>query len=103
MRFTLALLLYGAVTLSLPALAQRSAATPNPVDGSALVPDLKYDSAFAGYSPYREEKLAPWREVNDEVGRVGGHMGIFSGAQGGQSAAQSSGPEAGRAHQPEHK
>jgi hypothetical protein len=46
-------------------------------------PPAQYESAFAGYVPYREEKLAPWREVNDEVGRVGGHVGMFGGGHAG--------------------
>lgn len=38
-------------------------------------------SAFEGYRPYRDEALAPWREVNDEVGRVGGHSGVVRADQ----------------------
>lgn len=88
MQFNVALL-YGAVALmSLPASAQRSPATPDPADAGAPVPAVKYESAFAGYAPFREEKLAPWREMNDEVGRVGGHMGIFRAADGGPDSAK---------------
>jgi hypothetical protein len=64
----------------------------NPADPAAKVPAMKYESAFAGYAPYREEKLAPWREVNDEVGRIKGHVGIFGGHGG-----HGSGGQAGRA------
>ena len=53
-------------------------------DPAAQVPPISYRSAFEGYVPYREQPLAPWREVNDEVGRVGGHVGIFrSGGHAG--------------------
>jgi hypothetical protein len=69
------------------ALAQPQAARPQPDDPAARAPAAPYESAFAGYVPYREEKLAPWRDVNDEVGRIGGHVGLFRGA-GGQNAAQ---------------
>ena len=62
------------------AFAQQPASAPNPADPSAKAPPVHYDSAFAGYAPYREEKLVPWREVNDEVGKVRGHVGIFGGA-----------------------
>ena len=31
-----------------------------------------YESAFADYRRYEEDDIAPWREVNDEVGRLGG-------------------------------
>ena len=30
---------------------------------------------------YREQPLATWREANDEVARVGGHLGMFGGAR----------------------
>jgi hypothetical protein len=43
---------------------------------------LAYESAFETYRPYREEPVADWRAVNDEVGRVGGHAGIVGGASG---------------------
>ena len=46
----------------------------------AQVPKFEYRSAFSDYRPFSEEKVAPWREVNDEVGRVGGHAG-HSGQQ----------------------
>jgi hypothetical protein len=36
-----------------------------------------YKSAFEGYRPYAEEPLAPWREVNETVERVGGHVGVL--------------------------
>jgi hypothetical protein len=29
-------------------------------------------SALHGYQPFADEKLAPWRESNDTVGRIGG-------------------------------
>lgn len=62
------------------AAAQQQAAKPHPADPAAPVPAVKYDSAFSGYRGFREEPLAPWRGVNDEVARVGGHIGIVGGA-----------------------
>lgn len=53
---------------------------PHPADASAPVPAARYESAFAGYASFRNEKLAPWRDVNDEVARAGGHIGILRGA-----------------------
>lgn len=39
-----------------------------------------FRSALEGYRPYRaDEPLRPWREINDEVGRVGGHTGALAG------------------------
>jgi len=61
-----------------PAAAQQSVKTA-PADPQAAVPAPAYTSAFAGYRPLRDEPLAPWREVNDEVARVGGHIGMFGG------------------------
>ena len=73
-----------ALTLSLwaGAAAAQKATAPHPADPTARVPAPKYESAFTGYAPYREEKPAPWRDVNDEVGKVRGHAGIFGGGQG---------------------
>jgi hypothetical protein len=65
-----------------PAAAQQSVHT-GPADPQAKVPAPAYDSAFAGYQPLRDDALVPWREVNDEVARVGGHMGMFGGAHAG--------------------
>ena len=81
---TFAVLLYGVVApVSLAA-----AAPSNPAQPDAPVPAVKYESGLAGYVPFREEKLAPWREVNDEVARAGGHVGIFGGAHGGHTAGK---------------
>lgn len=82
------------IALAPPALAQQRSITPHPGDPAAKVPAVKYESAFTGYAPFREEKLAPWREVNDQVGTVRGHAGIFGGAGhaghgGGDKAGQS--------------
>ena len=74
-------LLYGAFALmSPPAVAQSTSAAPDPVQSGARVPEIKHESAFEKYAPYREQPLAAWREVNDEVARVGGHIGMFGGA-----------------------
>jgi hypothetical protein len=93
MRFNLTFLLYGASALmSFPALGQSSATTSNPTNAGARVPAIKYESAFAGYTPYREEKLAPWRDVNDDVARAGGHIGIFRGAGNADHDGAAPGP-----------
>ncbi len=48
-------------------------------DKHARVPETRYDSAFTGYRPYREQKLASWRELNDAAHQAGGHAGLFGG------------------------
>ena len=65
------------------AAAQQPAARPHPADPAAQAQATKYESALSGYRGFREEPLAPWRDVNDEVARAGGHIGIVGGAQGG--------------------
>ena len=78
MRTSFAFLLYGAWLIALPVHAQ---STPSdPAQRDALAPEMAYESAFRSYRPYREEDLGSWREVNDEVGRVGGHVGMFRSA-----------------------
>jgi hypothetical protein len=62
------------------AAAQKQAAQPDPADPAAAAPFVKYESVFAGYVPFRDQELAPWRDLNDEVARAGGHTGIFGGA-----------------------
>jgi len=74
------------------AAAQQQAGKPHPADPAASVPATKYESAFTGYRGYREEPLSPWRDVNDEVARAGGHIGIVGGAA--RSAPASGSPSA---------
>lgn len=31
-----------------------------------------FRSALEGYQPYTDEKIVPWKEANDNVGRIGG-------------------------------
>jgi hypothetical protein len=59
---------------------------PEPANPTAPVLTFKYESAFSGYRGFREEPLAPWRDVNDEVARAGGHIGIVGGAHGGHAS-----------------
>jgi hypothetical protein len=74
MRPVIAVLLYGAVLL--PA---RAAEVPAAAQAAAPVPAIEYRSAFTGYMPWREQGPTSWREVNDEVARIGGHIGILRG------------------------
>lgn len=45
-----------------------------------------YQSALDGYQPFADEKLAPWKESNDNVGRIGGWRAYAKEASGGGSA-----------------
>lgn len=52
------------------------AATPPGAPTAAPVPLPRYRSPLDDYRPYRvDEPLLPWREANDAVGGLGGHMG----------------------------
>jgi hypothetical protein len=84
--------------IALDAAAQQQPAAPHAGDPAARVPQASYRSTFEGYRAYREQALLPWREVNDEVARIGGHMGIFRAAVHGghgQGAAAQPGAAAG--------
>ena len=50
---------------------------PPVADPAGTVPAPEYRSAFSTYQPFRDQEPASWRELNDEVGRIGGHIGIF--------------------------
>lgn len=75
-----AALLFAAALAALPVLAAQPSPATNPASPDAPVRQSAYESAFAGYRTYQDEKPASWREVNDEVGRIGGQAGIFGGA-----------------------
>lgn len=69
-----------AIAAFAPHAAAQQQAKPQAADPAAPAPAAKYESVFSGYRGYREEPLATWREVNDEVARTGGHIGILRGA-----------------------
>ena len=74
---------------ALQAAAQQPAASP--ADPRAPAPPARYESVFSTYQPFQEPAVAPWRALNDEVGRIGGHIGIMGGAGG--HAGHGSGPK----------
>ena len=44
--------------------------------GTALAQGIalpKYESALTDYQPFRDEKLANWRDINETMGALGGH------------------------------
>ena len=75
--------------LTLAASAQAPAASPAVTTASAPVartqaaPD-EYRSALEGYQPYTENKMVPWREANDTVGKIGGWRAYAKEAAEGQ-------------------
>ena len=78
MRTCLIAAVLGVLAPSAPA-QTRAPAELEAADPSAAVPPATYRSAFDSYVPYREQSVEPWRELNDDAARAGGHMGIFRG------------------------
>lgn len=64
--------------------------------GVPLAP-ARYQSAFEGYQAYSDDKLLPWKESNDTVGKIGGWRVYAREAQGAQAAPAT---EAGSATSP---
>lgn len=60
------------------ATAQEKQTQYNPADATAPVSAAAYESAFKDYRAPNNEGETPdkvWRSANDEVGRLGGHVG----------------------------
>jgi len=83
--------LAAALVLAAPAGAQ---SRPRPDDPAVKTPPPARASAYEGYRPFREEEIAPWREVNEEVGRLGGHSGHVGKDDMGKDAAHTAPPPA---------
>ena len=71
------LLLYGLAASVAGCAAAPEQVRPEPADPRAAVPATSYRSAFEGYSAFREQEPADWRQLNEEVGKAGGHVGIL--------------------------
>lgn len=69
-------------------LAAQGTARPDPADARAKVPAVEHRSALEGYRRYEEPQVGGWRELNDETGRVGGHLGILRGQTGAKAPAK---------------
>ena len=66
---------------ALAALALTTASVFPPVAAEPSPAAAIYQSTTAAYTPYREESIANWRAVNDEMARLNGHMGHIGGRQ----------------------
>lgn len=66
----------------------QSGPRPDPADPEARVPAATYRSAFEGYRRAEDAARASWREANEEVRRVGGHVGILREQAARDKAAQ---------------
>lgn len=68
----------------------------------------EFRSALDGYQPYTDEKIVPWKEANDSVGRIGGWRAYAKEAQQGAApaapdAASQPDPHAGHGKPPQDK
>ncbi|SRR5581483_4325959 len=68
--------LCGAAAITALSAAAQPPALPGPADARAPVPPVKYESAFAGYMPYREPEVQSWQAVNEAARSAGGHKGM---------------------------
>ena len=78
--FTLAAWLAGSAVAQPPA-------RHDPADPKAAAPSRPYESAFKDYRPYVDPEIARWRESNEEMGRLGGHVGHVPGSVPPRGAA----------------
>jgi hypothetical protein len=70
----------------------------------AAASQLNFRSALADYQPYKDQPVQPWRETNDEVGRIGGWRAYAKeaaqSAVPGEKPAPETSPAAPRATDP---
>ena len=70
---------HAAMTEAKPAAAT---AAPTPVVAVTTSSSaLRYESVFARYQSYRDEKIGSWREANETVDRIGGWRAYAKEAQ----------------------
>ena len=60
--------------------AAQSPARHDPAGSKAAMPLRQYESVFKGYRPYVDPDVARWREANEDMGRLGGHVGHVPGS-----------------------
>ena len=81
------LMLHALLALAAGAASAQSDARPDPLDPRAWVPAVDYRSTLTTYLPYRDPSLASWREMNEQVGRLGGHVGHTDAGRTGAGKA----------------
>ena len=53
-------------------LAQSAAHKTDATSETISMPQLQYQSILGNYQAYTEQDVLPWREANDQVGKIGG-------------------------------
>ena len=69
-----------------------AAATPNPDVADSPTPPMQYKSPFKDYRPLGDDKRTPWRDANDEVGKIGGWREYLRESQEANKAAPETAP-----------
>lgn len=92
---------YAAAALALALIgAARAHSHARPDDPNVQTAPAPRSSAYEQYRPLTDEPSASWREINDEVARVGGHAGVLraveKGAPADSAGAQRKAPHASR-------
>jgi hypothetical protein len=80
------------IGVALSASAQQPGSPSAPASAAAPA-DGSFRSALEGYQPFTDQKLAPWRDANESVGRIGGWREYAKEAQGTASAAAPASPQ----------
>lgn len=62
-------------------------AAPDPAVADSPTTSTQYQSPFKDYRPLGDDKRTPWRDANDEVGKIGGWRVYLREAQEGNKAA----------------
>lgn len=71
-----------------------ASATAAAQGSSAPAPTIEYRSAFEGYRGWSTQPPRDWRQVNDEVERLGGHAGHLRASPGASDRGQPASPAA---------
>jgi hypothetical protein len=74
-----------AAVIAMTAMNASAQTTLAPVSPRSAQP--LYRSAFEAYRPFAEERLLPWKETNDTVGKIGGWRAYANEASADQPAS----------------
>lgn len=80
--------------------AQPAPQVSPPPSQAGQAPTANYRSTLEGYRPFTDEKILPWKQANDTVGKIGGwrayakeaHDAAATGDQAPNSTSPASGP-----------
>jgi hypothetical protein len=87
--------------IAVPTLAQPAPRpVPDPLDASAVVPRVSYQSSLRDYKPLAEQRVGSWKDANDTVSRIGGWRAYAREAAQGERATPPSGTAATGAARP---